>query len=219
MIRLSNLSFSFFNGKRLFDNISIDFQMGNFYLIQGVSGSGKSTLLRLINRLEEPTGGEISYHGKSLADYHAPSLRKKILYIQQTPAAIRGTVKENLLLPYTFKSNQNLNQPDDEKLLQMMHSFHLQGIDLHQPIENLSVGQLQRICLIRGMQLFPEVILLDEPTSALDEKSAGIVESKAEDFCKDHQMTVLMVSHRPLSLTHIKPKLVQLKAGKIQVIK
>lgn len=219
MIRLSNLSFSYFNGKRLFDNISIDFHKGGFYLIQGVSGSGKSTLLRLINRLEEPTGGEISYHGKSLADYHAPSLRKKILYIQQTPAAIRGTVKENLLLPYIFKSNQKLSLPDDEKLIQLLHSFHLQEIDLHQPIENLSVGQLQRVCLIRGMQLLPEVILLDEPTSALDEESAGIVESKAEAFCKDHQMTVLMVSHRPFTPTLITPRLVQIKAGNIQEIK
>ncbi len=219
MIRLSNLSFSYSNGKQLFDNISIDFQKGVFYLIQGVSGSGKSTLLRLINRLEEPTGGEISYDGKPLDDYHAPFLRKKILYIQQTPTAIRGTVKENLLLPFLFKINHDQNRPDDEKLLQLLQTFHLQGVGLHQPIENLSVGQLQRICLIRGIQLFPEVILLDEPTSALDEESAGIVESKAEEFCKNHRATVLMVSHRPLTPTHITPIRIQIKEGKIQEIK
>ncbi|MFH2066413.1 MAG: ABC transporter ATP-binding protein [Pseudomonadota bacterium] len=218
IIRLSNLSFSYPNGKRLFDGISFDFYPGEFYLIQGASGAGKSTLLRLINRLEEATDGEITYHGKPLTDYHAPLLRKKISYIQQTPAVIRGTIKENLLLPFTFHGNRDQHKPDDETLSRQLQSFHLHGIDLNQPVENLSVGQLQRICLIRGLLLSPEVILLDEPTSALDDDSAMVVESKAESFCQTHQATVLMVSHRLFTPTMMKPRKIKMEEGKIREI-
>jgi putative ABC transport system ATP-binding protein len=219
IIKLSNLSFSYTQGKSLFDSTSIAFQKGEFYLIQGLSGAGKSTLLRLINRLEEPINGEIIYNGKSLDLYHAPYLRKKILYIQQIPTVITGTVKENLLLPFTFHSNHDLDKPDDEKLFNLLQTYYLRGVDLNQQAENLSVGQLQRVCLIRGLLLFPEVILLDEPTSALDEESSGVVESKAEEFCKDHQKTVLMVSHRPFKPKDIQPVIVRIADGKIREIR
>jgi len=218
IIELSGLSFSYPRGKRLFTSMSMGFQKGRFYLIQGVSGAGKSTLLRLINRLEEPAKGEITYNGKSLAAYPAPYLRKKIVYIQQTPTVMPGTVKENLLLPFTFHSNQDREKPNDEKLLTLLQTFYLQDIDLNQSAQNLSVGQLQRVCLIRGFLLSPDVILLDEPTSALDEISAGIVESKAEEFCRHHQSTILMVSHRPFTPKSVRPHILEITGGGIREI-
>jgi len=218
IIELSGLCFSYPHGKQLFDNVSMAFQKGAFYLIRGVSGAGKSALLRLINRLEEPTNGKIIYNGKSLTEYSAPRLRKKIVYIQQTPTVITGTVKDNLLLPFTFHSNHDLEKPDDENLFNLLQAFYLHEIDLNQSAQNLSVGQLQRVCLIRGFLIFPEVILLDEPTSALDETSAGVVESKTEEFCKLHQTTVLMVSHRPFTPKDVRPGIMEIADGKIREI-
>jgi putative ABC transport system ATP-binding protein len=215
IIRLSRLSFAYSPTIRIFDDLSFDFCKGEFYLVKGLSCAGKSTLLRLLNRLVEPAAGEILYHGKPLTEYHAPLLRKKILYVQQTPAVIPGSVRENLLLPFAFQANQDLHRPDDAALSAMLASFHLPGIDLERPVGNLSVGQLQRICLIRGFLLNPEVILLDEPTSALDDSSAKVVETKAEAYCKDHQATIIMVSHRPFSPEYGKARMITLAQGGI----
>ena len=216
IIRLSRLSFAYSPTSQILADLSFDFDKGEFYLVRGVSGAGKSTLLRLINRLVEPTDGEILYLGKPLAEYQAPLLRKKILYIQQTPAVITGNVRENLLLPFVFRANQDQHRPDDTALLAMLESFHLQGVSLDQPVGNLSVGQLQRICLIRGLLLNPEVILLDEPTSALDDSSASVVETKTETYCRKHQATIIMVSHRPFSPQYGKARVITLAQGGIQ---
>ncbi|MBW1899753.1 MAG: ATP-binding cassette domain-containing protein, partial [Deltaproteobacteria bacterium] len=177
VIQISDVSFSYHGKQALFTNISITLKKGCFYLINGPSGEGKSSFLRLINRLEDPTKGQILFNGSPLSSYHPPLLRRHILYIQQTPSVIDGSIRENLLLPYTFKSNKDLAKPDDKILLTLLKDFRLDGIRLDDHAQNLSVGQLQRLCFIRGLLLSPELILLDEPTSALDDESSRIVES------------------------------------------
>lgn len=216
IIRLSRLSFAYSPTSRILSDLSFDFCKGGFYLVKGLSGAGKSTLLRLINRLAEPTAGEILYHGKPLADYPAPQLRKTILYIQQTPTVVAGSIRENLLLPFTFQANNDQHRPDDDALAAMLESFHLQGIGLDRPVSSLSVGQLQRICLIRGLLLNPEVVLLDEPTSALDDSSARVVETKTETYCTERRATIIMISHRPFSPESVNATTITLTEGRLQ---
>jgi ABC-type multidrug transport system fused ATPase/permease subunit len=106
VIEFAKLKFSFSDTRVLFENLSLKLNSGSFYLIRGPSGSGKSTFLRLINRLEEPSAGDIFFNSRRLASYSPPLLRRSILYIQQTPTAIDGTVRQNLLLGFTFKNNR-----------------------------------------------------------------------------------------------------------------
>jgi len=195
-IELKDVSFSYPESRPLFTALNIEFETGAFYLIKGPSGAGKSTLLRLLNRLEEPSAGEILFNRRLISSYHPPELRRQVLYIQQTPTVIDGSVRENLLQPFDFKNNNDLTRPDDGKLLSLFEDFRLTDVRLAQNAQNLSVGQLQRICFIRGLLLSPEIILLDEPTSALDEESRKIVESSAERFCCESGRTVIMVSHK-----------------------
>jgi putative ABC transport system ATP-binding protein len=216
ILSFSNLSFAYHEGRWLLKDASFHFPSGLFYLIRGPSGSGKSTMLRLINRLEEPQKGEIAFKGKPLRAYYPPELRRSILYIQQTPAVIDASVRTNLALPFTFKHNRNLNRPDDKYMLHLMEEFLLRGVSLEDHARTLSVGQLQRLCFIRGILLSPDVLLLDEPASALDKESAVILESKAQTMCRELGLTVLMVTHKDLDTRGIETMNLTISDGQIR---
>ncbi len=179
---------------------------------------GKSSFLKLMNRIEDPTDGEILFNNKSLVSYPPQVLRRLIIYIQQTPIVINGSVKDNLLLPFSFKTNSKLTRPNDNQLKKFIDEFNLNKINLSDNAQTLSVGQLQRICLIRGILLSPEVILLDEPTSALDEESCRIVESSIVRLCREFSQTVIMVSHKIFDNEQITPTVLELSDGRFKEI-
>ena len=210
MIVLSNVTFGYSGGHTLLRDVSYSFQRGGFYVVQGPSGAGKSTLLRLLNRLEEPVGGTITFRGRPLSSYDAPELRRSVLYLSQTPIAIDGSVQTNLMLPFTFQSNSTFERPDEETLRRRLEHFLLNEVDLNHQAQSLSVGQLQRLCLIRGLLLSPAVLLLDEPTSALDPASRRIVQSTTEQFCRQSNATVIVVAHEPIRPLEIEPVVLQL---------
>ncbi len=218
MIEFSEVGFSYAGGKDLFRNFSLQLAGGTFYLVRGPSGSGKSTLLRLINRLEEPSHGHLMYEGRQLTSYSPPLLRRSILYVQQTPTSVDATVRENLLLAFSFKNNRDLKPPDDDELRSLLDRFLLHDISLDTHALTLSVGQLQRLCFLRGLLLNPKVLLLDEPASALDEVSARIVEETAERLCSESGLTVLMVSHRRFESRFVKPKVLEIGDGCAEVV-
>ena len=216
IIGLEKITLIYKNGKYIFKDLSFPFCKGQFYILKGASGIGKTSLFRLITRLEEPTNGELRFKGVSYSRYYPPELRKKILYIHQTPLSIEGSVKENLLFPFSYKNNRQREIPDAETLQTYLQTFRLADVSLEDNAKNLSVGQLQRICFVRGLLLDPEVILLDEPTSALDEESSKIVEQSAENFCLENNKTVIMISHKTFEPASIRPIYLQLENGKIE---
>ena len=218
VIAFSKVTFSYPNGKVLFQDLSLELASGSFYLVRGPSGSGKSTFLRLINRLEEPSCGQLMFEGRPLISYNPPLLRREILYIQQTPTSVDTTVRENLLLAFSFKNNRDLTPPDDDILRSRLDNFLLNDIHLDTQASTLSVGQLQRLCFIRGLLLNPKVLLLDEPASALDEESARLVEEATERICVESGLTVLMVSHRAFAPRWVEKKVLQIVEGRMEVL-
>ena len=216
VLEFSNVTFFFSDSRVLFKDLSLRLEAGRFYLVQGPSGSGKSTFLRRINRLEEPAAGEILFNGRPLTAYSPPVLRRSLLYIQQTPTAVDGTVRENLLLAFSFRNNRDRRIPDDAVLRRQLDDFLLNDVQLDTNARTLSVGQLQRLCFIRGLLLEPEVLLLDEPASALDEQSSRIVEHTAERLSAEQGLTVLMVSHRPFEPQQVQPYLLRIADGRVE---
>jgi putative ABC transport system ATP-binding protein len=218
IIEFQHVNFSYSNDRRLLKDLSVVFESGSFNIIKGASGAGKSSLLKLISRLLDPQSGKILFNKAPLEDYPPQSLRRRVIYIQQTPVVVNGSVKDNLLLPFSFKGNHDLSKPDDTQLKRSMTGFYLDQIDLNRNTLNLSVGQQQRLCLIRGLLLSPEVILLDEPTSALDEESGRIVDTSIVRLCRESGLTVIMVSHKNFNQDSIKPRVLELKDGKIREV-
>ena len=217
LISFSDLTFAYEGQTPLFSRLDFAFEPGTFYLIQGPSGAGKSTLLRLINRLEEPVKGKILFKGNPLSDYAPPVLRRSILYIQQKPTVIDGSIKENLLLPFQFKNNQDLEKPGNERLQNLMEDFHLDDLSLEDNARALSVGQQQRVCFIRGLLLSPEIFLLDEPASALDQESARVVDDTSLNLCCNLGLTIIMVSHKNMGLdmSRVTPEVIRLEKGRL----
>lgn len=193
VLEFKNVSFNWPGGKGLSD-VSFAVHAGQFVLISGPSGAGKSTLLRLAVRLEEPVQGEIFIQGDSFQSVFPPELRTRIGFVQQTPTVLAGTVRDNLLLPFTFAIRKGGSFPGDEELKHWLGRLALDDADLDGEASELSVGQRQRLCLIRSVLTKPVAICFDEPTSSLDIESRKRVEEVAEELAADG-VSILMVNH------------------------
>jgi putative ABC transport system ATP-binding protein len=212
IIRLDNVAFAHAGAGELFSGLSAEFQPASFTLVRGPSGSGKSTLLRLICRLDEPSAGRLRYRGRPYSEIEPAVLRRKVCYLQQTPVTSPGRVRDNLLLPFSFKANSGLERPDEDRLREGLDSLLLDEVPLNRAASDLSVGQRQRLCLLRSLLLDPEVLLLDEPTSALDPESRRVVEDTAEERCLAGA-AVIMVSHQEYEPGRVEPRFLDVAGG------
>lgn len=211
LLDIHGLNFSYPGGAQVFADAEVRVHQGDFILVRGPSGAGKSTLLRLICRLEVPEGGRILLEGRDTADLSPPLLRRSLCYIHQSPALAPGTVRDNLLLPFTFAANADLQRPDDDELRRRLDHFRM-GVELDREAHKLSGGQKQRLCLVRALLLGPKVLLLDEPASALDEENADIVNAMAERLNRDGA-TILMTSHTGY-VPGVKHQVLDVRGGK-----
>ena len=168
---------------------------GGFVSVEGPSGGGKSTLLRLACRLEVPDSGQVLLDGRPAAAMAPEALRREVCCVQQTPTLLPASVRANLLLPFGFRVNADRRPPDDALLRRRLDDFHLDAVELHHGAQTLSVGQKQRLCVLRAMLLSPRMLLLDEPTAALDRDNARRVRDVIERLNRDEGVTVMMVSH------------------------
>ncbi|NTW54628.1 MAG: ATP-binding cassette domain-containing protein [Chlorobaculum sp.] len=196
LLEIRDLSFGYDKGSRpVFEHLDLDVRKGECVVVKGASGSGKSTLLRLICRLNVPRSGEILFKSKNVAEIPPPELRSKITYVQQIPQMTDATVRDNLLLPFTFALGQHKAAPDDATLERMLDAFYLHGVSLDQSALKLSVGQKQRLSIMRAILNEPDMLLLDEPTSALDSDSAAMLFSIIERLNTEEGKTLVIVTH------------------------
>ena len=195
MLLCDKVSFTYAGGGRALTDINLRCAEGGYTLVTGPSGAGKSTLFRLLVRLEEPAAGTIFFRDVPVSEYPPTLLRRRIMLMPQIPALFPGTVRETLLLPWTFVQHKECGRPDDARLAEWLECLQLSEIDLDENAAELSVGQRQRLCLIRCLLLEPEVLLLDEPTSALDAESRRLVLETVRDRHLEHGMTVLQIDH------------------------
>jgi putative ABC transport system ATP-binding protein len=168
------------------DGFSADVPRQGLTAMVGPSGAGKTTLLRLLNRLDDPDAGVVSFEGKDVRDYDVLELRRRVQYVGQVPVTFPGTVAENL----------ELARPA-EALDLLMDRVGLSAGLLERQADVLSVGEAQRLSLARALACRPDCLLLDEPTSALDTASKGGIERLVRSLADQDGLTVVLVTHDP----------------------
>ena len=176
-------------------NANLEIKEGEMFVIMGLSGSGKSTLVRCINRLNEPSMGEIWLSGRnitSLSDKELLQIRRKemAMVFQHFGLLPHRTVLSNIAFGLELQG-----VPKEEREKKAYESIAVVGLKGYenQRVDELSGGMQQRVGLARALANDPEVLLMDEPTSALDPGSTMKVEELMSELKKNY--TVVIVTH------------------------
>ncbi len=201
------------SGRVLLRGIDLVLPRGRITVLLGSSGAGKTSLLRLLNRLDDPAAGEISYLGRSLEEYPATELRRRVGFVFQTPVMFAGSVHDNLR-----EAAEIAGLDDQEFPERAREALELAGLDpslAHRPAQELSVGEQQRATMARTLIGGPEALLLDEPTSALDPESSEFLLESIRRLRAERGMTVILSTHRHYEAAAIADEAVRLSGGAV----
>lgn len=180
LIELKNINKSFFDDNEkieIFKNLSLEIKENNAYILLGYSGSGKTTLLNIINKLEPIDDGEI-----------VESKNLRISYVTQYANFIEEmSIDKNL----RFVALKNNNRDMIYKLSELLNCSHI----LKKKPRHLSGGEKQRINILRGLLLNPNLLILDEPTASLDQENKKILVSFINKIQEETKISILLVTH------------------------
>ena len=216
LIKIRNLvkKYKLNNGQELLavNNVNLDIEQGDIYGIMGLSGAGKSTLIRLLNRLEEPTSGEIfvkhevidkkgkkslGYEDKNILNFNVRMLReyrkKTGMIFQHFNLLNSRNVAGNVAFPLEIArwKKRDINKRVDELL-------EIEGLSdkkLNYP-EQLSGGQKQRVAIARALANNPQLLLSDEATSALDPRTTNSILELLKDINQKFGITIILITHQ-----------------------
>lgn len=211
-LRVVNVNKSF-GHLQVLHNVSFDIGRGEVVCIIGPSGSGKSTALRCINRLEEPSSGEIFLDGVDMLTVDPDKLRRRVgMVFQRFNLFPHKTVLENIILP--LRKVRNMSRADAEQVaMERLDEVGLTNRAHYRPA-NLSGGQQQRVAIGRALAMEPEVMLFDEVTSALDpELVKGVLELMAGLAQKG--MTMIVVTHEMGFARQVADKVIFMADGRV----
>ena len=188
---MSILQLKNINYKNILHYPDIAISQGITTFISGESGAGKSTLLKLLNGILSPTSGTIFYQGKSIDEYDQIALRREILLVGQSSFLFNSTIKENFREYYAYRELATIS---DE---QMNYFLKMCAIDfsLDTACGTMSGGEQQRVFTAINLSFPSNVLMLDEPLSALDEKNANTLMENIKNHCKEHEKTLIVISH------------------------
>ena len=204
MLEIRHLTKVYDDGTVALEDVSFSVPDGEFLVIIGLSGSGKSTLLRCINRLIDPTEGEILWNGIDLARLDGAELRKARRQIgmifQHFNLVRRSTVMTNVLtgrLGYAQTWSSVLHQFSKEDTQKAWAAMDRLGIrdQAHKLARELSGGQQQRVGVARALMQDPKMILADEPVASLDPVLAHSILEYLERINREDGLTVLCSLH------------------------
>ena len=216
MIEMKNISKKVGN-KIILDDISLKIDEGSFVVFIGPSGCGKTTTLKLMNKLIEPTSGEIYIDGKPISKEDPIKLRRNIGYVIQSIGLFPHlTIRENIELIPKLKKDQT-DEEIEQKTLELMKMVGLNPNEfLDKYPSELSGGQQQRIGLVRAIATDAKIILMDEPFSALDPITRTQLQEWLYSLQEELKKTIVFVTHDMDEALKLADKICIMKDGKVQ---
>ncbi|MEO8538014.1 MAG: phosphonate ABC transporter ATP-binding protein [Betaproteobacteria bacterium] len=221
---IRRLSKAYVAGKPVLHDIDVEIAAHGITAIIGPSGTGKSTLIRCINRLVEPTAGEILFEGRDLARASGVALRharRQIgMVFQEYNLVERLTVMENLLtgrLGYVAPLKAWLRkfpQSDIDEAFDLLNVVGLSGF-ANQRADSLSGGQRQRVGIARAVMQHPKLLLADEPTSSLDPKTSVEIMSLVRDLGTAKGIPIIVNMHDVELARRFADRIVGMSEGRV----
>lgn len=196
-------------------NLSLEVEKGEFLVLIGPSGCGKTTTLKMVNRLIEPTSGDILVDGKNVREMDPVTLRRKIGYvIQQIGLFPNMTVEQNIdLVPRLLGWDAAKRKARVRELLEMLNMDP--DIYANRYPNQLSGGQQQRIGVIRALAAEPPLILMDEPFGATDPIARELLQDELKSLQSRLHKTIIFVTHDMDEALKLADRIVIMKDGEI----
>lgn len=216
MIRVENLV-THYGGRRILNNVNLDFPHGETMVILGGSGTGKSTLLRQIMRLDSPTSGRILIRNQDIcpmSEDRFNEIRRKIGMLFQSAALFNSmTIEENVALP--LRELTKLEEPTIRIMTRIkLEMVGLSGFESYMPSQ-LSGGMKKRAGLARALAMDPEILLFDEPSAGLDPITAAGIDSLILKLKTAFRMTIIVVTHELASAFMIADRITVMDRGAV----
>ena len=178
----------------LLTDISFSLAAGEVITLTGMTGAGKTTLLRLINRLCEPTNGQIVLDGENYRSIAPTTLRQRVMLVAQEPKLLGMKVREALAYPLQLRSLDPA--AIKQRIVTITEQFEIPTDWFDRTELQLSAGQKQIVSIARGVITQPQVLLLDEPIANLDFTTAERVLTTLNQITRSQQIGTIIVNHQ-----------------------
>lgn len=224
MLELKKLGKKYRTGDRALKEVDLTVPAGQVLALIGPSGAGKSTLIRCINRLVEPTSGDVLLKGESLTHLRSSGLRRvrrRIGMIFQEYALVeRLSVMENVLsgrlgyVGFWASYFRRFPQSDIDTAFSLLDRVGLEPM-ADKRADELSGGQRQRVGIARALIQKPELLLVDEPTASLDPKTSRQIMRLITELCTERKLAAIINIHDVALAQMFAQRIVGLQAGSI----
>ncbi len=203
-----------YDGRMVLHGLDFQVKQGQVLTIIGPNGVGKTTLLRCINAMLKPQTGTVLIENADVFKMRAGEIAKRMGYVAQRNDAGRMTAFDAVLLGRKPHLRWRVSDEDLRKVDAALNQLDLKHLALRH-IDEMSGGELQKVCIARALVQEPAVLLLDEPTSSLDLKNQLEILRIIQHIVHEHQLTAVMTMHDLNIAIRFSDALLCLKDGSI----
>lgn len=217
MIKMNHLTKTFDNGKSfVVNNVSLSIDEGKTLVLLGSSGCGKTTTLKMINRLIEPTSGDIEIDERNIRAYNLIELRRSVGYVFQKIGLFPHlTIAENVGVVLALRGESKTVR--EKKVKELLELVNLNPAFYANRYPNeLSGGQQQRVGVARALANRPKYLLMDEPFGALDAVNRDALQTELIGLREQFNITIIFVTHDIFEALRLGDKIAVMNRGRIE---
>lgn len=213
IVKIKDLEFSYPDGTKALNGVSLDIYRGEFLSIVGQNGSAKTTLVKHLNGLLRPTSGSIYISGENIASQPVSTLATKVGYCFQNPDHQIFSSRVYDELAFGLKNMKKTESEADKIIHEVAESLGIQDL-LEENPHTLSKGQRQRIAVATVLAMGPEVIIVDEPTTGQDPRQSREMMDLMQSINKESGKTIVVITHDMNLAAEYSDRLVVMHRGK-----